>query len=196
MARESVHPESSHHARRYLDLRRPRHARPVRQAGRRTSEGRARARVHPSSLLMMEDAMTISTTQRVLVTAGASGIGHAITEAFVSAGAKVFVCDIDEAALQRLQEQMPGVVTSVCDIGDRAAAARMVDDAAAALGGIDVLVNNAGIAGPAASVADMDPDAWESVLRVNLTGTFIVTQHAIPHLKQSGAGTIVIMSSL
>ncbi|SAL02275.1 3-ketoacyl-ACP reductase [Caballeronia calidae] len=140
--------------------------------------------------------MTISTTQRVLVTAGASGIGHAITEAFVSAGAKVFVCDIDEAALQRLQEQMPGVVTSVCDIGDRAAAARMVDDAAAALGGIDVLVNNAGIAGPAASVADMDTDAWESVLRVNLTGTFIVTQHAIPHLKQSDAGTIVIMSSL
>ncbi|SAK52084.1 3-ketoacyl-ACP reductase [Caballeronia temeraria] len=140
--------------------------------------------------------MTSSNAQRVLVTAGANGIGHAITEAFVSAGAKVFVCDIDEAALGRLQAHMPGVTTSVCDMGDRAAAARMVDDAAAALGGIDVLVNNAGIAGPAASVADMDPDAWESVLRVNLTGTFVVTQRAIPHLKQSGSGAIVVMSSL
>ncbi|AET93719.1 3-ketoacyl-(acyl-carrier-protein) reductase (plasmid) [Burkholderia sp. YI23] len=140
--------------------------------------------------------MTTSTAQRVLVTAGASGIGRAIAEAFVAAGAKVFVCDIDEAALLQLQEHAPGVLTSVCDIGDRAAAARMVDDAAAALGGIDVLVNNAGIAGPAASVETLDPDAWESVLRVNLTGTFIVTQHAIPHLKQSPAGAIVVMSSL
>jgi NAD(P)-dependent dehydrogenase (short-subunit alcohol dehydrogenase family) len=144
----------------------------------------------------METSMTISTAQRVLVTAGASGIGRAIAQAFVSAGAKVCVCDLDEAALEQLRAQMPDVVTLVCDIGDRVAAARMVDDAAAALGGIDVLVNNAGIAGPAASVADMDPDAWENVLRVNLTGTFIVTQHAIPHLKQSRAGAIVVMSSL
>lgn len=140
--------------------------------------------------------MTITTGQRVLVTAGAGGIGRAIAEAFVSAGARVFVCDIDEAALEQLREQLPGVATSVCDISDRNAAARMVADAAAALGGLDVLVNNAGIAGPSASVADMDPEAWEAVLRVNLTGTFIVTQHAIPHLKQSSAGSIVVMSSL
>ncbi|WP_321814785.1 MULTISPECIES: SDR family oxidoreductase [unclassified Paraburkholderia] len=140
--------------------------------------------------------MTTSTGLRVLVTAGAGGIGRAITEAFVAAGASVHICDIDEAALQQMQAQLPGLTTSVCDIADRASASRMVADAASALGGLDVLINNAGIAGPTASVADMDPDAWEAVLRLNLTGTFTVTQHAIPYLKQSRAGVILIMSSL
>jgi len=140
--------------------------------------------------------MTGLTGRRVLVTAGANGIGRAITEAFASAGAKVFVCDINEESLQRLEKHLPGVVTSACDISDRESAARMVADAATALGGLDVLVNNAGIAGPVASVADMDPDDWETVLRVNLTGTFTVTKHAIPHLRRSQAGAILIMSSL
>jgi NAD(P)-dependent dehydrogenase (short-subunit alcohol dehydrogenase family) len=140
--------------------------------------------------------MTTSKGKRVLVTAGAGGIGRAITEAFVADGASVFVCDIDDTALQNMQTQLPGVKTAVCDIADRAAVSNMVADAAAALGGLDVLVNNAGIAGPTASVADMDPDAWEAVLRVNLTGTFTVTQHAIPLLKQSSAGVVLVMSSL
>ena len=140
--------------------------------------------------------MTTMKGKRVLVTAGAGGIGRAIAEAFSSAGATVFVCDIDEAALRRLREQLSGVVTSVCDIADRGSVARMMAEAVAALGGLDVLVNNAGIAGPSASVADMDPDAWETVLRVNLTGTFIVSQLAIPHLNESAAGSIVVMLSL
>ncbi|MEM5429288.1 SDR family oxidoreductase [Cupriavidus oxalaticus] len=140
--------------------------------------------------------MTTLTGKRVLVTAGAGGIGRAITTAFAAAGAKVFACDIDEPALLRLQAEVPGVAISVCDIADRASVERMVAEAAAALGGLDVLINNAGIAGPVASVADVDPDAWETVLRVNLTGTFMVTQRAIPHLKQSGLGTILVMSSL
>ncbi|MBN3760505.1 SDR family oxidoreductase [Burkholderia sp. Ac-20365] len=134
--------------------------------------------------------------QRVLITAGAGGIGRAIAEAFLAAGAKVFVCDIDAAALKQVCEQLPGLMTSVCDIADRASAETMMAKAVAALGGLDVLVNNAGIAGPAASVADLDPDAWDNVLRVNLTGTFTVTQLAIPHLKKSAAGSIVVMSSL
>jgi NAD(P)-dependent dehydrogenase (short-subunit alcohol dehydrogenase family) len=140
--------------------------------------------------------MTTMKGKRVLVTAGAGGIGRAIAEAFSAAGASVFVCDIDEAALRRLREQWSGVMTSACDIADRGSVTRMMAEAVAALGGLDVLVNNAGIAGPSASVADMDPDAWETVLRVNLTGTFIVSQFAIPHLKESAAGSIVVMSSL
>ena len=140
--------------------------------------------------------MTTSKDKRVLVTAGAGGIGRAITEAFVADGASVFVCDIDETALLHMQAQLPGVRTAVCDIADRVAVSKMVADAATALGGLDVLVNNAGIAGPTASVADMDTDAWEAVLRVNLTGTFTVTQQAIPLLKQSSAGVVLVMSSL
>jgi NAD(P)-dependent dehydrogenase (short-subunit alcohol dehydrogenase family) len=140
--------------------------------------------------------MTTPPRQRVLVTAGAGGIGRAIATAFVAVGAKVHVCDIDASALEALRDVAPDITGSVCDVADRGAVQRMLSEAVAALGGLDVLVNNAGIAGPAASVADLDPDAWEAVLRVNLTGTFLVTQAAIPHLKQSAAASIVVMSSL
>jgi NAD(P)-dependent dehydrogenase (short-subunit alcohol dehydrogenase family) len=133
-------------------------------------------------------------SQRVLVTAGAGGIGRAIATAFAATGARVHVCDIDAAALDAIRS--PAIGTSVCDMADRASVQRMVAEAADALGGLDVLVNNAGIAGPTASLAEMDPDAWEAVLRINLTGTFVATQAAIPHLKRAGAGSIVMMSSL
>jgi NAD(P)-dependent dehydrogenase (short-subunit alcohol dehydrogenase family) len=134
--------------------------------------------------------------QRVLITAAAGGIGRAIAEAFQDAGAMVFACDIDAAALAELRVQRPGTTTAVCDVADPGAVRQMMAEAAAALGGLDVLVNNAGIAGPTASVAELDLAAWESVLRVNLTGTFLVTQAAIPHLKRSAAGSIIVMSSL
>ena len=136
------------------------------------------------------------TTQRVLVTAGAAGIGRAMARAFAAQGARVHVCDIDAAALQALRQELPEVSGTLCDVGDRAAVARMVDEAVAALGGLDVLVNNAGIAGPTAPVETMDADAWTAVLHVNLNGTFYVTQAAIPHLKRSPAGSVLVMSSL
>ena len=132
----------------------------------------------------------------MLVTAGAAGIGRAIAQAFAAAGARVHVCDLDAAALQTLRADTPGISTSVCDIGDRAAIGTMVAEAVQALGGLDVLVNNAGIAGPTASVEQFDPDAWDAVLRVNLTGTFNVTRACIPHLKRATDGSILVMSSL
>ena len=140
--------------------------------------------------------MTDLNPQRVLVTAGAAGIGRAIAQAFAAAGARVHVCDLDAAALQTLRADTPGISTSVCDIGDRAAIGTMVAEAVQALGGLDVLVNNAGIAGPTASVEQFDPDAWDTVLRVNLTGTFNVTRACIPHLKRATDGSILVMSSL
>ena len=133
--------------------------------------------------------------QRVLVTAGASGIGREIVRAFHARGAAVSACDIDTAALARLAAELPGLHVATCDISDRAAVAGMVAAAAAALGGLDVLVNNAGIGGPTAPVDQLDPDAWDRVVAVNLTGTFDVTRHAIPLLKQSPAGVILVMSS-
>lgn len=140
--------------------------------------------------------MTDLNPQRVLVTAGAAGIGRAIAQAFAAAGARVHVCDLDAAALQTLRADTPGISTSVCDIGDRAAIGTMVAEAVQTLGGLDVLVNNAGIAGPTASVEQFDPDAWDAVLRVNLTGTFNVTRACIPHLKRATDGSILVMSSL
>jgi NAD(P)-dependent dehydrogenase (short-subunit alcohol dehydrogenase family) len=134
--------------------------------------------------------------QRVLVTAGASGIGKEIARAFVASGAKVCVCDIDVTALETAPKDIPGLITELCDVSKRPEVERMVAAAAEALGGLDVLVNNAGISGPTAAVEDMDPDAWEQVMQVDLIGTFNVTRLAIPHLKKSDAGVIITMSSV
>jgi NAD(P)-dependent dehydrogenase (short-subunit alcohol dehydrogenase family) len=134
-------------------------------------------------------------TQRILVTAGAGGIGLAIVRAFHARGAQVYACDIDEAALARAVAEMPGLLARRCDVGDRAAAGAMVADAVQRLGGLDVLVNNAGIGGPTRPVHELDPADWDAVLRVNLTGTFDVTRHAIPHLIAAGRGVILNMSS-
>lgn len=134
--------------------------------------------------------------QRVLITAGANGIGKEIARAFLANGASAFVCDIDADALARLSEELPGVQTGLCDIGKRDDIERMVAAAAEALGGLDVLVNNAGIGGETAPVDEADPIQWEKVIQVDLIGTFNVTRLAIPHLKQSPAGVIINMSSV
>ena len=134
--------------------------------------------------------------QRVLVTAGASGIGKEIAMAFAANGAKVCVCDIDMKALDTAAKDIPGLKTTACDMSKRHDIEIMVAAAVEALGGLDVLVNNAGISGPTASVETMDPDAWEMVMQVDLNGTFNVTRLAIPHLKKSAAGVIINMSSV
>jgi len=135
-------------------------------------------------------------SQRVLITAGAAGIGREFARAFAATGAKVFVCDIDAQALEALAKEIPALLTRVCDMSRRAEIERMVPDAVARLGGLDVLINNAGISGMTLPVADYPPDDWDKVLAVNLTGMFDVTRLAIPHLKQSQAGVIINMSSV
>jgi NAD(P)-dependent dehydrogenase (short-subunit alcohol dehydrogenase family) len=136
--------------------------------------------------------------QRVLVTGGAAGIGLAITRAFVAVGARVHVADSDGAAVTALTASaLAGAISaSVCDITDSDAVARMFEDLHASLGGLDVLVNNAGIAGPTTPVEAYPREAWDAVVAVNLTATFDVTRRAIPALKESGAGSIIVMSSV
>ena len=134
-------------------------------------------------------------SQKVLVTAGAAGIGLAIARAFAACGARVFVADIDAGALARLERESPGIHRYECDLAQRVQIERMVPAAVAALGGLDVLVNNAGIGGPTAPVAELNPEDWDAVMRVNLDCTFDVTRLAIPHLKQSTAASIIVMSS-
>ncbi len=134
--------------------------------------------------------------QRVLIKAGAAGIGREIARAFGAAGASIFVCDIDAAGLKLLAGEIAGLKTGICDVSKRQDIERMMSACIAALGGLDVLVNNAGIAGPTAPVDTMDPDEWEKVMQVDLTGTFNVTRCAIPHLKESKTGVIINMSSV
>ena len=133
--------------------------------------------------------------QRVLITAGASGIGREIARAFSVAGAKVAVVDIDAAALATLHTELPAVIAESCDLGELEQIEATVPRVVEALGGLDVLVNNGGIAGQTAPVEQVSPAEWDRVMRVNLGGTFNVTRLAIPHLKKSPAGSIINMSS-
>ncbi len=132
---------------------------------------------------------------RVLVTAGAAGIGREITRAFVREGARVHVCDVDRAALDEMAKSDPAATRSVCDVADRAQVAKLFDDALKALGGLDCLVNNAGIAGPTGKVEEINPEDWDRCLDVDLTGQFNCVRLAVPHLKQSKNASIMNLSS-
>jgi NAD(P)-dependent dehydrogenase (short-subunit alcohol dehydrogenase family) len=135
------------------------------------------------------------TGARVLVTAGAGGIGLEITKAFVREGARVHVCDVDEAALSALSTDLPGVHVTLCDVADRAQVAALFKAALANLGGLDCLVNNAGIAGPTGKVEAINPEDWDRCLAVNLTSQFNCTRLAIPHLEKSANASIMNLSS-
>src|SRR4030095_8406064 len=132
---------------------------------------------------------------RVLVTAGASGIGLATARAFARDGARVHVCDVDTAALDALATSDPGFTRSVCDVADPASVARLFDSVTSTLGGLDALVNNAGIAGPTAPCEEVMLRDWERTLAVNLTGQFLCAQRAIPLLKTSTNASIANLSS-
>ena len=101
---------------------------------------------------------------RVLVTAGGNGIGLAIARRFVGEGAKVHTCDVDEMALAALAKSDPAITATPCDVSDRSAVKNLFAEAVAKLGGLDVLVNNAGIAGPTAKVEEMNPEDWDRCL--------------------------------
>lgn len=132
---------------------------------------------------------------RVLITAGAGGIGLVTARRYLAEGARVHVCDIDSAALSALAESNPQITRSQCDVSDRAQVARLFDEATSTLGGLDVLVNNAGTAGPTGRVDEIDPEDWDKCLAVNITGQFNCARLAVQHLQQSSNASIVNFSS-
>ena len=132
---------------------------------------------------------------RVIVTAGAAGIGRAIAERFLTAGARVEICDVDDDALARMAVDRPDIGRSRCDVADCAAVADFMEGAARRLGGLEILINNAGISGPARPVEDISPEDWDRTLAVNITGQFLTTRIAVPMLRKSGGGAIVNLSS-
>lgn len=132
---------------------------------------------------------------RVLVTAGAGGIGLEIARAFLREGAKVHICDVDAQALAAARKSDPQLTQSVCDVADRAAVARLFDEALKVLGGLDCLVNNAGIAGPTGKVEEINPEDWDRCLAIDITGQFNCVRLAVPHLKQSQNPSIMNLSS-
>ena len=132
---------------------------------------------------------------KVLVTAGAGGIGLEIARAFAAEGARVHVCDIDGNALRALAKSDPKITRSKADVSDRKQVARLFKEALAELRGLDVLVNNAGIAGPTGKVDEIAPEEWDRCLAIDITGQFNCARLAVPHLRKSKNASIVNLSS-
>ncbi len=135
--------------------------------------------------------MTGFADQHVLVTAGAAGIGRAIAEVFLNAGAAVTVCDIDVQALARFRADHPGAGTITANVSDP----DQVDALFDRIERLDVLVNNAGNGGPAASLEDIAPKDWRNTVAVNLDAGFLCCRRAIPLMKAQGKGSIIFLSS-
>jgi NAD(P)-dependent dehydrogenase (short-subunit alcohol dehydrogenase family) len=138
------------------------------------------------------DTLRPAPGMRVLVTAGANGLGAAIARAFCEAGAQVHVCDIDRAALDRLVTQTPGITSSMADVSNERDVDLVFDDVQGTLGGLDVLVNNAGIAGPTGPIESFDVGHWERTVAVNLNSQFLFARRAVPMLKQSKANPCIL----
>jgi NAD(P)-dependent dehydrogenase (short-subunit alcohol dehydrogenase family) len=132
---------------------------------------------------------------RVLVTAGCAGIGRTIAEAFADAGARVHVCDIDPAAIESCCDARPDFSVSTADVSEPQDVDRLFEEAAGHLGGLDVLVNNAGIAGPTAPIEDIEVEDWRRTIAVDLDSFYLCTRRAVPLIKREGGGCIVNISS-
>ena len=127
---------------------------------------------------------------RVAISAGAGGIGKVMADSFAACGAAVFVSDIDTAALAGCGH--PGLRADAGVVADMEG---FVDAAIAHHGGLDVLVNNAGIAGPTARVEDVKPEELDATLRIDLAAMFHCARRAIPALRAAGGGSIINLSS-
>ncbi|WP_183662408.1 SDR family oxidoreductase [Phyllobacterium trifolii] len=133
--------------------------------------------------------------QRVLVTAGGSGIGYAIAATLSRLGARVAICDISQSLLDEAQNSVSLAHATLADVSREEDVDRMFEEVSSSLGGLDALINNAGIAGPTGGVDEISTEDWRRCIDICLTGQFLCARRAVPMLKASGGGSIVNMSS-
>jgi NAD(P)-dependent dehydrogenase (short-subunit alcohol dehydrogenase family) len=132
---------------------------------------------------------------RVMITAAATGIGRAIAKAFHDQGAKVHICDVNEAALARFREDFPDIAATHVNVRNEAEVDLWFDEALDDLGGLDVMVNNAGIKGPTAPIDDIELSEWKETIEICLDAQFLCARRAAPVMKAQKSGLIINMSS-
>jgi NAD(P)-dependent dehydrogenase (short-subunit alcohol dehydrogenase family) len=132
--------------------------------------------------------------RRVVITAGAAGIGRALAEAFGAAGDRVAVCDIDAEAVA--EAARAGLRAEVADAADPAAIGAFLTRIEAEWGGADIVCANAGIGGPAGRIEDIALDDWRGCLAVNLDGAFLACRWAARVMRAQGSGVILLTSSV
>jgi NAD(P)-dependent dehydrogenase (short-subunit alcohol dehydrogenase family) len=133
--------------------------------------------------------------KRVVLTAGGAGIGRVTLQTLFEAGARLVTCDVDQEALDKLRGELPEVPAIPADVALEADVDRLFALAEQQLGGLDVLINNAGIAGPTGPIEAIEPEDWRRCLEVNITGQYLCARRAVPMLKAAGGGAIVNLSS-
>ncbi|MCZ4354733.1 SDR family oxidoreductase [Roseovarius aestuarii] len=135
------------------------------------------------------------TGQRIAITAGAGGIGLAIARELHRHGARLAICDVDDAALSNASSELGGCLAVRCDVANIDQVNAFFDAIETDLGGLDGLVANAGIAGPTGKIEDLDPDEWRRCLDIGLTGQFLCARRAVPLIKAAGGGALIHMGS-
>ncbi|WP_420334597.1 SDR family oxidoreductase [Roseibium sp.] len=134
-------------------------------------------------------------TKRVLVSAGAAGIGRVIAERFLSEGAQVAICDADADAVVSFSEQHPQAVAAVADVTSESDMGDFLGELEARWGGADVVCANAGTGGPAGAIETLDYGDWQSCVATNVHGAFLTCRWAARVMKAQGSGLITLTSS-
>lgn len=133
--------------------------------------------------------------RRVLITAGASGIGLEMARVFCAAQCQIMICDIDTEALAAAKNELPDLITTEANVSDEASVERLFAEVQTRLDGLDILINNAGVAGPTGPVESLNKSDWDNTLAVNITGQFLCARRAVPMLKASSYGVMLNLSS-
>ncbi len=134
--------------------------------------------------------------QRTLITGAGSGIGKVMAQHFEKAGARIWICDADTNNLEQSLKENPHWNGTPCDVSDENQVGQLFKEMSDSFGGLEILVNNAGIAGPTAPVEEIDPGEWRRSVGVNLNGAFYCTRLATPLLKNSPKASIINISSV
>ena len=133
--------------------------------------------------------------QVVLISGGASGIGRCMAEAFLGGGSAVHICDASAENIATFLESNPAATATLADVGSADDVERVFSDLKSDHDNLDVLVNNAGIAGPTAGVADIEVADWDRCISIDLNGLFYMTRLAVPLLRRAGGGSIINIAS-
>lgn len=132
---------------------------------------------------------------KIVITAGASGIGSDIAQILSQADAKVIICDKDQEALDQFSKNNPEIMTLKVDVSNEQEVVSFFKAIKDHFGEINALINNAGVSGPSARLEDTNFNDWQNTLNVNLNGTFLSTKSAIPFLRSAGGGSIINIGS-